>query len=124
MLKRKEDGEPGMGLVNVLFGRASDVARRIFEGASSYYGLNPKRQTSKLQRSLSTEISFVIGYWSFFGVWTFAIWDFQRIGYPIAVRKSAASDVEATCAGDRFHPSASPFRRFGCHNHASRWCPR
>jgi hypothetical protein len=57
----------------------------------SYYGLNPKRQTSKSQRSPSTEISFVIGYWSFFGVWTFAIWDFQRTGYPIAVQKSAVA---------------------------------
>jgi hypothetical protein len=42
-----------------------------------------------MQRSRSTEISFVIGYWSFVGVWTFAIWDFQRPGYPIAVQKSA-----------------------------------
>jgi hypothetical protein len=40
------------------------------------------------------EISFVIGYWSFVGVWTFAIWDFQRIGYPIAVQKSAVPASE------------------------------
>jgi hypothetical protein len=54
--------------------------------------LNPKRQTSKSQRSPSTEISFGIGYWSFFGVWTFAIWDFQRTGCPVAVQKSAVAD--------------------------------
>ena len=62
--------------------------------ASHGHGLNPKSQTSKSQRSPSTEISFVIGYWSFFGVWTFAIWDFQRIGYPIAVQKSAVPASE------------------------------
>jgi hypothetical protein len=55
----------------------------------SYDGLNPKRQTSKSQRSPSTEILSVIGYWSFLGVWTTAIWDFQRTGYPIAVQESA-----------------------------------
>jgi hypothetical protein len=57
--------------------------------ALSYYGLNPKRQTSKSQRNPITEISFGFGYWSFFGVWTFASWDFQRTGFPIAVQKSA-----------------------------------
>jgi hypothetical protein len=55
----------------------------------SDYGL--KSQTPNLQITKKSQHGnlIVIGYWSFFGVWTFAIWDFQRTGYPIAVQKSA-----------------------------------
>ena len=45
-----------------------------------------KSQTPNLQITKKSQHGNLIGYWSFFGVWTFAIWDFQRTGYPSAVQ--------------------------------------